>query len=90
MSQDDMMNQIGSFCKEAADQGTQDKDSGPIFRTYHQGGRNEVDLAIDWPPGMDIKHDIGIHCSNNMSKIMDCKGSRSFWMYTLANTFNSL
>ncbi|KAM0140950.1 hypothetical protein ACHAO1_002076 [Botrytis cinerea] len=47
MSQDDMMNQIGSFCKEAAVQSTQDKDSGSIFRTYHQGGRNKVDLAID-------------------------------------------
>ncbi|THV53542.1 hypothetical protein BGAL_0048g00390 [Botrytis galanthina] len=71
MARDDMMNQIDTFCQEAAKQGTQDKDSGSILRTYNQGGRYEVDLAIDWPSGIDITHDMKNYCSNNMTTIMD-------------------
>ncbi|KAF7958010.1 hypothetical protein EAE96_003577 [Botrytis aclada] len=71
MGGDDMMNQIGLFCKEAAIQGTQDKDSGSILRTYHQGERDEVDLAIDWPPGIEIKNNMETYCFNNMTTIMD-------------------
>ncbi|KAF7907125.1 uncharacterized protein EAF01_004712 [Botrytis porri] len=66
-----MMNQINSFCQEAAKKGTQDKDSGSIIRTYNQGGRYEVDFAIDWPPGIDIKNNMENYCSNNMTTIMD-------------------
>ncbi|KAF7904645.1 hypothetical protein EAF00_001979 [Botryotinia globosa] len=71
MARDDMMNQINSFCEESAKQGTQDKDSGPILRNYNQGSRYEVDLAIEWPPGLDITLDMKNSCSNNMKTIMD-------------------
>ncbi|TGO76306.1 hypothetical protein BELL_0163g00140 [Botrytis elliptica] len=71
MARDDMMNQVNKFCQEAAKQGTQDKDSGSILRTYNQGGHYEVDLEIDWPPGIDIMHDLKNYCSNNMTSLMD-------------------
>lgn len=71
MARDDMMNQIDTFCQEAAKQDTQDQDSGSILRTYNQGDRYEVDLAIDWPSGIDITHDMKNYCSKNMTTIMD-------------------
>ncbi|KAI9890439.1 MAG: hypothetical protein M1814_003923 [Vezdaea aestivalis] len=46
---------IDDFCGQAAKQGTLDKDSGSIGRKFFAGTPNEVDISMDWTPGLDFK-----------------------------------
>jgi hypothetical protein len=71
LARDDLNNQIGIFCDVAAQQGVQDHDSGSIVRTYNQGQRYEVILAMDWPSGQDIRQNMKQNCIDSMTLIMD-------------------
>lgn len=73
LGRDDMNNQISIFCADAAKQGVQDTNSGSIVRTYNSGSRYEVDITMDWPPGLDIKDNMEHHCKQYMISIMDGK-----------------
>lgn len=73
LARDDLNNQIGTFCDVAAQQGVQDHDSGSIVRTYNQGQRYEVILAMDWPSGQDITQNMKQNCIDGMTLIMDSK-----------------
>jgi hypothetical protein len=44
---------INTFCDEAAKQGTLDKDSGSIARTYNKDTPEQVDIAMDYKPGLN-------------------------------------
>lgn len=71
LGRDDMNNQIGRFCADAAKQGVQDTNSGSTRRTYNQGTRYEVILSMDWPSGVDIKNNMEANCKQYMTSIMD-------------------
>lgn len=43
------------FCPEADRQGQLDKNSGSISRTYFSGTMAEVEIAMDWEPGINFK-----------------------------------
>ena len=73
LARDDLNNQIGTFCGVAAQQGVQDHDSGSIVRTYNQGQRYQVTLAMDWPSGQDITQNMKQNCIDGMTLIMDSK-----------------
>ena len=73
LARDDLNNQIGTFCDVAAQQGVQDYDSGSIVRTYNQGQRYEVILAMDWPSGQDITQNMKQNCIDGITLIMDSK-----------------
>lgn len=75
MGRDDMADKIKKFCKEAADQGVQDKDSGSIMRKYNGDNSWEVDISMDWPSGTDIKEGMEEKCLDKMNNIMDSKSS---------------
>ena len=71
LGRDDLNNQIGTYCADAANQGTQDPNSGALGRTYNQGTRYEVALSMEWPDGVDIKQDLEANCKQYMTSIMD-------------------
>jgi hypothetical protein len=48
-----IMKVIDTFCDEAAKQGTLDKDSGSIARTYNKDTPEQVDIAMDYRPGLN-------------------------------------
>ena len=73
LARDDLNNQIGTFCGDAAQQGVQDPNSGSIVRTYNQGQRYQVTLSMDWPPGQDITQNMKQNCIDGMTLIMDSK-----------------
>ncbi|RDL39487.1 uncharacterized protein BP5553_03827 [Venustampulla echinocandica] len=74
VSHDAMAKGIKNYCADAGKQGTQDKSSGGIQRSYNKGTNTEFRIAIDWPPGTDI----GLteaDCNDKMKDIMDnCDG----------------
>lgn len=71
LGRDDLNNQIGTYCADAAKQGTQDPNSGALGRTYNQGTRYEVALSMEWPDDVDIKQDLEANCKQYMTSIMD-------------------
>ena len=71
LARDDLNNQIGTFCSDAAQQGVQDTNSGSTVRTYNQGQRYQVTLSMDWPPGQDITQNMKQNCIDGMTRIMD-------------------
>ena len=80
LARDDLNNQIGTFCGDAAQQGVQDSNSGSIVRTYNQGQRYQVTLSMDWPPGESITQNMKQNCVDAMTLIMDSK-SPAFMHY---------
>jgi hypothetical protein len=73
MGRDNMNDQIGKFCIEAAQQGVQDSNSGGIYRQYNTGSRFQVQLSMDWPPGSDITNNMETNCKYYLTAIMDGK-----------------
>ncbi|KAI1358407.1 hypothetical protein F5Y08DRAFT_350892 [Xylaria arbuscula] len=65
MHPDTLVGNIQAFCQTAVAQGVQDKDSGSIFRNYNPGTLDEVDIAIDWPSGVNIPFDEP-ECNNQL------------------------
>jgi hypothetical protein len=54
-------------------QGTQDKNSGSYSRTFNVGTRDEVELAVDWPPGQSLNM---LPCGATMNEISaGCDGN---------------
>lgn len=53
INRDGIIKVIDTFCDEAAKQGTLDKDSGSIARTYHKDTPEQVDIALDYRPGLN-------------------------------------
>ena len=47
-------------------QGTQDQNSGSYSRTFNSGTRDEVELAVDWPPGQTLNM---LPCAATMNEI---------------------
>jgi len=76
MARDDMNNQIGRFCADAAARKVQDPGSGSTVRTYNGGSRYEVTLSMDWPSGKDITNNMEANCKQHMTSIMDGKLAR--------------
>jgi len=73
LARDDLSDKINQFCADAAKQGVQDPGSGSTLRKYNTGSRYEVDLSMDWPPGVDIKNHMQENCVGYMTDIMDSK-----------------
>lgn len=53
INRDGIMKVIDTFCDEAAKQGTLDKDSGSIARNYHKDTPEEVNISMDYRPGLN-------------------------------------
>jgi hypothetical protein len=53
INRDSIMKVIDIFCGEAANQDTLDKDSGSIARTYNKDTPEQVDIAMDYRPGLN-------------------------------------
>lgn len=53
INREGIINVIDGFCDEAAKQGTLDKDSGSIARTYNKDTPEQVDIAMDYKPGLN-------------------------------------
>ena len=73
LSRDDMNDKIGTFCADAAKQGSQDTNSASTVRKYNTGSRYEVILSMDWPSGLDITNNMEANCKQYMTSIMDGK-----------------
>ncbi|GAW21129.1 hypothetical protein ANO14919_106460 [Xylariales sp. No.14919] len=75
MSADTLAGKIEAFCQTAVAQGVQDKDSGSIFRNYNPGTLDEVDIAVDWPSGVNIPFDEP-ECNKRLKATSDdCDGN---------------
>jgi hypothetical protein len=57
---------IIGFCSGMQTQGTQDTGSGSYSRTFNSGTRDEVELAVDWPPGQKLNM---VPCAATMNEI---------------------
>ncbi|KAF2622940.1 hypothetical protein BU25DRAFT_451618 [Macroventuria anomochaeta] len=57
---------IIGFCSGMQTQGTQDKNTGSYSRTFNSGTRDEVELAVDWPPGQTLNM---LPCAATMNEI---------------------
>lgn len=53
MNRDGIIKVINNFCDEAVKQGVLDKDSGSIARTYNKDTPEQVDIALDYRPGLN-------------------------------------
>ena len=73
LGRDDMNDKIGTFCADAAKQGSQDTNSASTVRKYNAGSRFEVVLSMDWPSGLDITNMMEANCRQYMTSIMDGK-----------------
>ncbi|KAG9230104.1 hypothetical protein BJ875DRAFT_473148 [Amylocarpus encephaloides] len=62
---------IDRFCPEATQQGTQDQNSGGIFRVYNGGTVFELSLSMEWASGSNFKPDLEL-CKVQMGRIMAC------------------
>ncbi|KAF2176956.1 subtilisin-like protein [Zopfia rhizophila CBS 207.26] len=67
------------FCKNAAEQGHLDENSGSISRVYNQGSMEQLAIAMDWRPGLDFKPDEQ-KCKDIMYELMDgCDTNSNKW-----------
>ncbi|KAI0197508.1 hypothetical protein F4808DRAFT_473847 [Astrocystis sublimbata] len=57
VSADTLADNIKTFCQTAVAQGVQDKASDSIGRNYQPGTLDDVDISVDWPPGVKIPFD---------------------------------
>jgi hypothetical protein len=57
---------IITFCSGMQTQMTQDAGSGSYSRTFNTGTRDEVEIAVDWPPGQTLNM---IPCAATMNEI---------------------
>ena len=73
LGRDDMNDKIGTFCADAAKQGSQDTNSASTVRKYNAGSRYEVILSMDWPSGLDITNNMEANCKQYMTSVMDGK-----------------
>ena len=62
LSRGDMNVKIGTFCADAAKQGSQDTNSGSTVRKYNAGSRYEVIISMDWLSGLDSKNNMEADC----------------------------
>ncbi|CAI6334391.1 unnamed protein product [Periconia digitata] len=70
---------IDGFCDEAAEQGTLDKDSGSIARTYNKDTPEEVNISMDYSPGLDW-HPMKDKCVEQMMIVTDnCDTFSNHW-----------
>ncbi|KAK2873573.1 hypothetical protein FQN49_002260, partial [Arthroderma sp. PD_2] len=77
VSRDAVHNLINStFCPDAVKQKVLDKDSASISRTYLKGTPEEVNIAIDWKPGVQFVPDIE-ECVMRLHEALDgCPNDR--------------
>ncbi|KAI1171749.1 hypothetical protein F4777DRAFT_593495 [Nemania sp. FL0916] len=75
MSEHTLASNIKDFCKAAVAQGVQDKGSGSIVRTYNARTLDEVDISVDWPPGVKIPFNEA-ECNKRLKATSDdCDGN---------------
>ena len=75
MGRDALSVAIGTFCGEAEQQGSPDKDSGSIVRTYNQDGPDAVTISIDYSPDPAFKPKKD-DCAGFLTTVMDsCDGN---------------
>ena len=70
---------VDTFCPDATAQGGLDANSGSILRTYNKDTPEQIDVAMDWTPGLGFKPDEQ-KCKDIMIEITDsCDTNSGQW-----------